>query len=217
LLTQQILGNVFESLIPYLTKIFTSLIGGSKIRNKEKDEASVLEEQLGMLEYTQIYLIYDYCEMVIQFGYTILFSVAFPLAPLFSLFNNVMEIRLDGLKLFVSFLRPKSVGAKDIGIWYHILEYIALASIVTNCLIIGITSKQLDKYLTGWAPSTIVWIVVAVEHILLLLKLLSMVAIPDEAGWVTEARYKKLYERDGVLPPGHLPIANNVDSNDWNK
>ena len=35
----------------------------------------------------------EYLEIVIQFGFITMFSVAFPLAPLFALLNNTVEIR----------------------------------------------------------------------------------------------------------------------------
>ncbi|KAJ0388971.1 hypothetical protein ATCC90586_011338 [Pythium insidiosum] len=37
----------------------------------------------------------DYTEMLIQFGYVTFFSLAFPLAPLLALCNNVFELRMD--------------------------------------------------------------------------------------------------------------------------
>ena len=38
-------------------------------------------------------IITEYLEMVIQFGFITMFSCAFPLAPLFALLNNTVEIR----------------------------------------------------------------------------------------------------------------------------
>ncbi|XP_076340392.1 anoctamin-7-like isoform X2 [Tachypleus tridentatus] len=40
-------------------------------------------------------------EMVLQFGFVTIFVVAFPLAPLFALLNNITEIRLDARKFFL--------------------------------------------------------------------------------------------------------------------
>ena len=41
--------------------------------------------------------------MIIQFGYVTLFVAAFPLAPLFALLNNILEIRVDGRKFITQF------------------------------------------------------------------------------------------------------------------
>ena len=40
----------------------------------------------------------EYLEMVLQFGFITIFVAAFPLAPLFALLNNWVEIRLDAQK-----------------------------------------------------------------------------------------------------------------------
>ena len=39
-----------------------------------------------------MFLFDEYLEMVIQYGFITLFVAAFPLAPLFALINNVMEV-----------------------------------------------------------------------------------------------------------------------------
>lgn len=44
-----------------------------------------------------------------------LFVASFPLAPLFALLNNVIEIRLDAKKFVTELRRPVAIRAKDIG------------------------------------------------------------------------------------------------------
>lgn len=56
-----------------------------------------------------------FCSSVIQFGFVSLFVASFPLAPLFALLNNVIEIRLDAKKFVTELRRPDSIRAKDIG------------------------------------------------------------------------------------------------------
>jgi len=52
---------------------------------------------------------------VIQYGFITIFVAAFPLAPLFALFNNIIEIRVDAYKLVTQWKRPVSCRAQDIG------------------------------------------------------------------------------------------------------
>lgn len=52
---------------------------------------------------------------VIQFGMVTLFVASFPLAPLFALLNNIIEIRLDAKKFVMELRRPIAAKAKDIG------------------------------------------------------------------------------------------------------
>ena len=61
-----------------------------KDRNKQyiKDYIQLLPVDDGLLRS-------EYLEIVIQFGFITIFACAFPLAPLFALLNNILEIRLD--------------------------------------------------------------------------------------------------------------------------
>jgi len=59
----------------------------------------------------------DYTEMLIQFGYVSFFYIAFPLAPLLDLINNLISLRADAFKLCHTKQRPIAHKASDIGIW----------------------------------------------------------------------------------------------------
>ena len=52
---------------------------------------------------------------VIQYGFVTVFVAAFPIAPLFALLNNWVEIRLDAHKYVNVLRRPISERAQDIG------------------------------------------------------------------------------------------------------
>lgn len=52
---------------------------------------------------------------VIQYGFTTIFVAAFPLAPLLALFSNLVEIRLDAIKMVRLQRRLVPRKAKDIG------------------------------------------------------------------------------------------------------
>lgn len=52
---------------------------------------------------------------VIQFGFITIFAVAFPLGSLFSLINNILEIKIDAFKILTQFKRPLPKKAQDIG------------------------------------------------------------------------------------------------------
>ena len=63
----------------------------------------VLRDELELDEYEQFD---DYMEMVIEFGYIVLFAAAFPLASMLSILSNLIEIKSDLFKLiFVAQLR----------------------------------------------------------------------------------------------------------------
>lgn len=52
---------------------------------------------------------------VIQFSFTTIFVAAFPLAPLLALINNVIEIRLDAIKMVTLERRLVPKKTNDIG------------------------------------------------------------------------------------------------------
>ncbi|CAN0372556.1 unnamed protein product [Lampetra fluviatilis] len=87
----------------------------------------------------------EYMEMIIQFGFVTLFVASFPLAPLFALLNNVIEIRLDAKKFVSELRRPTAVRAKDIGIWFNILSGIGKLSVITNAFVISTTSDFIPR------------------------------------------------------------------------
>ena len=61
-----------------------------------------------------------------------LFSCAFPLAPLFAFLNNIFEIRIDAAKYVKYSQRPIPERTKNIGIWYPIFRFLAILAVITN-------------------------------------------------------------------------------------
>jgi len=59
---------------------------------------------------------------------------AFPLAPLFALLNNLVEIRLDAKKLTEDTRRPLAKRASSIGIWSDILNFLVHVAVICNVL-----------------------------------------------------------------------------------
>ena len=72
---------------------------------------------------------------VLQFGFITIFVAAFPLAPLFALLNNWVEIRLDAQKFVCETRRPVADRAQDIGVWFTILDSMAQLAVISNVII----------------------------------------------------------------------------------
>ena len=56
--------------------------------------------------------------LVLQFGFITIFVAAFPLALLFALLNNWVEIRLDAQKLVFESKKAVAERVENIGIWF---------------------------------------------------------------------------------------------------
>jgi hypothetical protein len=129
---------------------------------------------------------YDYNEMALQFGYVLLFAPAFPLAPAIALLSNVIENRVDGLKLFISFQKPEYAGAEDIGYWKLIFKFLAVLAVTTNCTMMFVTSGELAELFGGLEDSEYVLIAVFLEHILLFVQFFASSVIDDKPAWLRD-------------------------------
>lgn len=86
---------------------------------------------------------------VIQFGFVSLFVASFPLAPLFALLNNVIEIRLDAKKFVTELRRPVAVRAKDIG-KPSACSYIDFRTFAQDILCCWTSAPMLDWLALPW-------------------------------------------------------------------
>ncbi|XP_067850237.1 anoctamin-1a isoform X2 [Heptranchias perlo] len=143
---QLIQNNLFEIGIPKMKKLIRYI--------KAKREAKLETESNCKIpqQYESDYnldpfagLTPEYMEMIIQFGFVTLFVASFPLAPLFALLNNVIEIRLDAKKFTRELRRPDAAKSKDIGIWYNILRGIGKLAVIINAFVIAFTSDFIPR------------------------------------------------------------------------
>lgn len=140
----------------------------------------------------------DYLEMFIQFGYVVLFSSVYPAAAFWAVFNNILEIRADAFKLCVVFQRPWSKRVKDIGAWQRTFEIVGAMSIMTNCGLLCL-NPHLKKHTAGIGDVEWVLLFVLLEHVLIGVRYLLHIAIPERPEWVRIALAKKNYESRQAL------------------
>ncbi|KAM5228660.1 anoctamin-7 [Ctenodactylus gundi] len=95
-------------------------------------------------------LFHEYLEMVLQFGFVTIFVAACPLAPLFALLNNWVEIRLDARKFVCTYRRPVAERAQDIGIWFHVLAAITHLAVTSNAFLLAFSSDFLPRAYYRW-------------------------------------------------------------------
>lgn len=82
---------------------------------KKRQEAMAARQSLPRSRFFPVKLLTLFSLLVIQFGFVTLFVASFPLAPVFALLNNVIEVRLDAKKFVTELRRPDAVRTKDIG------------------------------------------------------------------------------------------------------
>uniref|UniRef100_A0A914HN77 Anoctamin n=1 Tax=Globodera rostochiensis TaxID=31243 RepID=A0A914HN77_GLORO len=108
-------------------------------------KVSLYEQDYSLNVVYQQFLFDEYLEMVIQLGFVTLFVAAFPLAPLFALINNILEIRLDAYKFIITTQRPVAEQARNIGIWITIINMISNIAVLCNAFVIAFTSDFIPK------------------------------------------------------------------------
>uniref|UniRef100_A0A671RR90 Anoctamin n=1 Tax=Sinocyclocheilus anshuiensis TaxID=1608454 RepID=A0A671RR90_9TELE len=142
---KQLINNVQEFVIPKI-KAWRQKRALSSVKKAQKAEEPKCWEQ----DYELIPcegLFDEYLEIVLQFGFITIFVAAFPLAPLFALLNNWVEVRLDAYKFVCEYRRPVAERAQHIGVWFIILEALSHVSVIVNAFLIAFTSDFLPRLL----------------------------------------------------------------------
>lgn len=104
----------------------------------------------------------DHLEMLVQMGYVVLFSAAFPLAGVCALINNIIEIRSDAFKLAYVHQRPFGQRVANIGTWQIALNFLSLTAILVNCSLIGL-SGQVSRLWPGLNTTQTIILIVTLE------------------------------------------------------
>lgn len=142
--------------------------------------------------------------MLVQMGYVVLFSSAFPLAAICALANNLLEIRSDAFKLVNVHQRPFGQRVANIGTWQSAVSFLSLAAVMVNCALIGL-SGQVSRLWPGLTAAQTILLIVALEHIMLLLRSALTWLLPELpsqlAAEIARAEHcRREMQRNGTSP-----------------
>lgn len=121
----------------------------------------------------------DFDELIIQYGYVTLFVVAFPLAPLLALINNILETRIDSSKLLLLTRRPEPRGAFDIGTWSSIMNIVSFIAVIVNLGIVCFETQLMEDW-TDHSDAWEAYVFIGTEHLIFILKFTIAYIVPDE-------------------------------------
>ena len=99
----------------------------------------------------------DLREMVVQYGYLVLFSVIWPLTPISFIINNWIELRSDAIKICVEMQRPTPLRADTIGPWLDSLGFLTWLGSITSAALVylfsndGLGPDGTPATIKGWA------------------------------------------------------------------
>eukprot|EP00923_Selenidium_pygospionis_P008130 GHVN01013767.1.p1 GENE.GHVN01013767.1~~GHVN01013767.1.p1 ORF type:complete len:690 (-),score=63.75 GHVN01013767.1:87-2069(-) len=155
-------------------------------RKRNVEESSWTEDQNNREPYTDDDLLEEFMEIVLQFSFVALFSVALPIMPLLAFASNVVEIRSDATKLCRYYRRPFPMPAKGIRAWTNIMRAISIMGVMVN---IGLAVFSYDLCASfGWTSKIAIFLVT--EHVVFLVKGLLLVYIAEEPSDMTLAKEK---------------------------
>lgn len=205
--TAQIVNFAMEVVVPYLKRQGFLKLKEMKAERAAKndptapsagtddpDEEKEFLQRIRNEAELEVYDVYDDLrEMVVQFGYLVLFSVVWPLAPVSFLINNWIELRADAVKICVEMRRPTPWRADTIGPWLDALSFISwLGSITTAAMVYMFSNDGLGpdgrpSDITGWALLLSIFFS---EHLYLLARFLVSTAVSkiDSPGRQKERR-----------------------------
>jgi len=127
-------------------------------------------------------ILWEYLEIVIEFGYMMLFYVCFPILPIFGLVSTLLEIRVDALKLCYLVQRPHPQIASNIGLWESLLRAMANLAIVTNLGLLIFTSELFSDQ-PAWIKLCYFLII---ENVFLVITYIVDKVIPDTPMYITD-------------------------------
>lgn len=116
-----------------------------------------------------------------------------------ALINNIAEQRSDAFKYCRLFKRPfPRTTSAGIGTWIMAFEIIGLISVMSNFALIAL-HPEVRSYFHDYNDSQYILLFVAVEHFLVILKVVIAFVIPDEPLKVTIKKQKYKFELLGAL------------------
>jgi len=125
--------------------------------------------------------------------------VVFPAAPLLALVNNIIEYKLDASKLMTFTRRPHPKGTYDMGTWFGILSILSWAMVISNSALIIFSSTLFES-----VDPDLRWVsFVVVEHILIGVKLLIELFVPDVPQDVEERLARQEVVRTTLVDPNY--------------
>ncbi|TMS05702.1 Anoctamin-10 [Larimichthys crocea] len=185
LIVTQLVNQVTEVVIPFLVDRFIS--APHRTEHKDDPQEDKFRNQSTLPAFPGLFA--EYIELLVQFGYLSLFSCVYPLTAVLLLINNLTEIRSDAYKMCKLFRKPFSPPVANMGVWQIAFEVLSFVSVVSNCWLLLLSPWLQARFQEGGMSSTnILLLAVLVEHVLILVKVILAVLIPDEPDWIRKKR-----------------------------
>ncbi|GAO16828.1 hypothetical protein UVI_02053670 [Ustilaginoidea virens] len=199
--TAQVVNFATEVIVPYVKhKAFAKakeLQSRDAHAQDHPEEADFLKRVRDECELEVYDVTSDYREMVMQFGYLTLFSVAWPLAGCCFLINNWVELRSDGLKMALSCKRPIPWRSDSIGPWLDAIGFLSWLGSITSASIVFLCRPGTTARMTAWGG--LVSILLAEHFYLLAQQVVRFVMNKVESPGLQQERKERFMTKKKLL------------------
>jgi hypothetical protein len=103
-----------------------------------------------MSDESELSVINEMSDIFILFGLATLYACACPIVPIIVIVHLIIDINLSLYVNNTAVRRPIAQIATNIGPWLSIAEFMAVAAVISNCLLLYFSTPVL----TGWLYET---------------------------------------------------------------
>lgn len=233
--TANIINFATETIVPYVMNKLSShakrLTSGELVfADSGSPEHEYLQDLRSQADLPEYYVQEDYRQIVVMFGYTVLFSPVWSLSPLMSAINVWVQMRGDAAKICFDTRRPVPKRVENIGPWTGALAFLTWVSSLTTSSINAMyshlpthasTLTKANRTLVGIQPWTLFVVVLVAEHVFFLVRfvigLLSSAAPAKEIITARRARFevrRQFMSEEKFTRATRIPVP---VENEWNQ
>lgn len=100
-----------------------------------------------MIDHAELDFINERSEIFILFGMATLYSCACPIVPLIALLHNIVDMNMDIHVRYTTMRRSFARLDKNIGPWLVIAQFMAIAAVISNSLLLYFSTESLKVWL----------------------------------------------------------------------
>ena len=100
-----------------------------------------------MLPLDELTEIYETSEVFILFGLATLYSCACPIIPVIVIAHNIVDMNFSLYIRYSVHNRNRAHIATNIDPWLSIVEFMALAAVISNCLLIYFSTPTFSSWI----------------------------------------------------------------------
>ncbi|KAI3651963.1 hypothetical protein MP228_003266 [Amoeboaphelidium protococcarum] len=183
IMTGQVINAFTELVLPVLQRAGAHFMARRKSSSDDnlsssgskplsKDSKSNLQRILAQVEKASYDIDEDYNEMIMQFGYVVIFGSVWSFTSLAAFVNNWLEVRSDAIKIAYNHKRPVPRRTDSIGPWLFNLKLLTFFSVILNVVWICMFRQMSEARIFGIdinalaSSKTFFWLFL-IEHLFL--------------------------------------------------